>query len=108
IMVRRLSGFVEGDAADPENASVVLTVEAGSLAVVDDDSEKDRTEIEKEMNEHVLQVAEHPAIEFKSRIVAAKPAGERAFDLVVKGDLALHGTTRELRIPVRLEVRDDG
>lgn len=107
LMVRRLSGTVLADPADLAAASVVLEIEAASLAVVDDDSAGDRVEIEREMNEHVLEVGKHPTIRFESRKVEATPTLAGAFDLVVQGDLSLHGKTRRIRVPGRLEVRPD-
>jgi polyisoprenoid-binding protein YceI len=107
IMVRRLSGTVDADPSDLASASVVLEIEAGSLAVVDDDSAKDRDEIEKEMNEHVLDVAVHPTIRFDGRKVESTPTVDGNFDVVVAGELTLHGTQRRIRIPGRLEIRED-
>jgi polyisoprenoid-binding protein YceI len=107
LMVRRLAGTLAASVEDLANGSVVVEIEAGSLAVVDDDSAKDRAEIEREMNDHVLEVARHPAIRFESRKVEATATLDGAFDLVVHGDLTLHGKTRRIRVPGRLEVRPE-
>jgi len=107
MMVRRLSGSVLADPADLASASVVLEMDAGSLAVVDDDSAKDRAEIEREMNEHVLEVSKHPTIRFDGRKVESTPTVDGAFDLVVSGELSLHGKLRRIRVPGRLTVRED-
>jgi polyisoprenoid-binding protein YceI len=107
IMVRRLSGTVLADPGDLESASVVLEIDAGSLAVVDDDSAKDRAEIEREMNEHVLEVSKHPTIRFDGRKVRSTPTVDGAFDVVVSGELLLHGKLRRIAVPGRLQVRED-
>lgn len=107
IMVRRLSGTILADAGDLTSASVVLEIDAASLTVVDDDSAKDRAEIEREMNEHVLEVSKHPTIRFDGRKVQSTPTVDGAFDLVVQGELSLHGMLRRIRVPGRLTVRED-
>jgi hypothetical protein len=42
LMVQKLAGSIEADPADLAHASLVLRIESGSLAVVDDESQKDR------------------------------------------------------------------
>jgi polyisoprenoid-binding protein YceI len=107
LMVGKLGGSIEADVADLAHASLVLRMESGSLAVVDDESQKDRPAIEKEMNEHVLEVARFPAIEFKSRSVAVKSMQGEVGTVEITGDLALHGQTRSIRVPARVEIRGE-
>jgi polyisoprenoid-binding protein YceI len=108
ITVRELAGRLDVDTKDLPKSSVTITVEAGSLAVVDDPSAKDRAGIEKEMNEHVLEVARFPAIEFKSRSVEVRSRAGEIVEMVVEGDLALHGVTRRIRAPCHVELREQG
>ena len=82
-------------------------MQAGSLAVVDDESRDDRQAIEREMNENVLAVARHPEITFRSASVEAKPLSPGVFDVRIAGDLALHGVARRITVPARLEIRED-
>jgi polyisoprenoid-binding protein YceI len=107
LMVRRFSGRVEADPGDLAHSSVELEVDAGSLAVVDDDSQGDRAAIEKEMNENVLEAGRNATIGFKSLAVRASAAAEGTYDLLIEGELALHGTSRKLRVPARLELRGE-
>jgi polyisoprenoid-binding protein YceI len=107
LTVRTLDGSIEADPADLAHGSLVLRIEAGSLAVVDDESQKDRPAIEKEMNEHVLEVARFPAIEFKSRGVEVKSMNGEVGTVEITGDLALHGQTRPIRVPARIEIHGE-
>ncbi len=106
LMVRRFSGTVERSVA-PETWTLALEVEAGSLAVVDDESQKDRPEIEKEMNAKVLEVGRYPAIRFgatKTDVGALEGDG-RTVD--VEGDLEIRGRTKRVRIPVKLALHGE-
>jgi len=106
LMVGKLAGQLAVDARDFTKSSVSITVQSASLAVVDDDSAKDRAEIEKEMNDHVLETARFPAIEFTSRSVEIRSRTKDVLEAVVEGDLALHGVVRRIRVPCRIELRD--
>jgi polyisoprenoid-binding protein YceI len=106
LMVRRFSGTVERGVA-PETWALALEVEAGSLAVVDDESQKDRPEIEKEMNANVLEVAKYPSIRFdvKAADVGSLEGDGKTVD--VDGDLAIHGRTKRVRIPVKVALHGE-
>jgi polyisoprenoid-binding protein YceI len=107
LMVRRLSGSVVADLGDLPHSSVTLNVEAGSLAVVDDESQKDRDAIEKEMNDSVLQVARFPGIVFQSQVIEARSSSADVFEIQIEGDLTLHGVTRRIRVPAHLEAHGE-
>ncbi len=107
LMVQKLAGTIEADLAELAHATLVLRIAAGSLAVVDDESQKDRPAIEKEMNEHVLEVAKFPAIEFKSRSVEVKSIKGEVGTVEITGDLTLHGQTRPIRVPARVEIHGE-
>src|SRR5262245_22358850 len=55
LVVRRLAGEVEFDAAIPDATSLRLSVPADSLAVLDNISETDRQEIERKTRQEVLE-----------------------------------------------------
>ena len=74
------------------------------MQVIDKDSQDDREKIESATREKVLEVARFPTIEFKStRVVIAKAPGG-AITAQVTGDLSLHGKTRSITIPAKLEL----
>ena len=96
------------DAADPARGSVELTVQAGSLEVVDEGADADdRAAVEKNMDAEVLEVEDHPRIVFRSRKVEVLDTLAGGHVLRVSGDLSLHGKTRRIRLDVTL-TRADG
>jgi len=102
------SGEVHFDPDRPEAASLVLTVAAGSLRVLDSgESAADRREIEATMlGDRVLGVEAYPQIVFRSRGVDAIRPTATGWELLLTGTLALHGVERALAFPVRLVVDD--
>jgi polyisoprenoid-binding protein YceI len=95
IGIRKFSGeaqFVDGTLA---NASVQITVDAGSLAVVDKVPEKDKPEIEQTMLGEVLEASRYPEITFQSTNIAATRVVEGRYRVRIVGDLTLHGVTRK-------------
>lgn len=87
-------------------ASLLMLVEAGSLAVVGDASEKDRLEIERATREDVLEVARYPEIVFMSESVSADQIGEGRYRARITGSLSLHGVTRDQLIDAHVTVND--
>jgi polyisoprenoid-binding protein YceI len=103
-------GRIEADAADLSRSSVSLTFEAGALRVTGKgDPPEDVPKVQEAMiGPKVLDAPRFAQIVFTSRKVTGKPAGASGFDLQVEGDLALHGATRPLTIPVHVEKAADG
>jgi polyisoprenoid-binding protein YceI len=87
-----------------EQASLLLMVQAGSLSVTGDASEKDRREIERAMREDVLEIARYPEIVFMSTGISANRTGEGQYRAKIKGNLSLHGVTLERSIEAQLTV----
>lgn len=90
-----------------EDASLLLLVQAGSLAVVNRVSDKDRREMERGMREDVLEIARYPEIVFMSAKIAAQRAAEGQYRVRIDGNLSLHGVTRAHRIEADVWVNDD-
>jgi polyisoprenoid-binding protein YceI len=102
IAIRNFAGEAEYDPAAPEKASLKVRIRADSLQVTDDISSKDRNEIEKTMNEKVLEVSKFPEITFESTGVS-----EREGQLSMQGILSLHGETKSLPIAARVMLLGD-
>jgi len=83
--------FVPGTFA---NASLKLTINVRSLAVVNDVKEKDRQEIERMMQGEVLESDKYPEIVFESSNIALTRLGEGRYRARVIGALTLHGVTQ--------------
>jgi polyisoprenoid-binding protein YceI len=105
IVVQRLSGEIFTHPDDLAHSTLFLEVDAASLAVVDNESEDDRVVIEREMNGKVLESARFPRITFRSSSVEARRKGD-VVELKVRGDLSLHGSSREVELPAILEFQD--
>jgi len=52
----------------------------------------------------VLEPAKYPEIVFKSTSVSGKALAANQYDLQIKGDLTLHGVTRQIEIPTKVTI----
>jgi len=91
-----------------EDASVLMLVQAGSLAVVNKVSDKDRSEMERGMREDVLEVARYPEVVFMSTKVSAQRTAEGQYRARINGNLSLHGVTRDHLVNARVTVNGSG
>lgn len=88
------------------SASLLLLVQANSLAVVNKVSDKDKREIERGLREDVLEVARYPEIVFMSTQVAAQRTAVGQYQTRINGNLSLHGVMREQQINAQVTVSD--
>ena len=100
-------GLVSIDSTDVTRCGLRITARSTALAVIDPGEDADkRARIEKDMHEKVLAADEFPLISFSEvRFVPEKPApafGSHRGELTVA--LTLHGVTREIRIPVTIDL----
>jgi polyisoprenoid-binding protein YceI len=92
------TGSVVVDTKDPARSSVTLDIEAGSLRVVEGTggvkplTDSDRADIEATMREKILSTDRHPAITFRSTVVAGSPDS-----FTVDGELTVLGTSRPVQ-----------
>jgi polyisoprenoid-binding protein YceI len=107
IAARDFSGRIEFAPEALEAASLTLIVKAASLAVQNDVSDKDRSEIERTMKDNVLQVQQFPEIRFESRQVSGMRMGEGLYVAKIEGDLSLHGVTRLQAITAQVVPGDE-
>lgn len=101
--IRDFSGEARWDPAAPQQASLRLRVRAVSLTVENDTSDKDRREMERAMQQEVLESARYPEIVFESSAASMNGNGRVQID----GNLTLHGVTRQQRVPAQLAVTGD-
>jgi len=87
-----------------ESASLLMLVQANSLAVVNKISDKDKREMERGMREDVLEVARYPEVVFMSTKVAANRTAEGRYGARINGSLSLHGVTRDHQINAQVTV----
>ena len=90
-----------------DQARLVLKIKAGSLAVTDNISDKDRRELERTMNQEVLETARYPEILYESTQASASKAGDGQFFVSLLGALTLHGVTNTQAISTQVSLTGD-
>ncbi len=84
-------------------SSLHMVIQAASLTVTDDISDKDRREIERRMHDEVLEADTYPEIVFEcSRVSSVQKLGEGLYMVALDGELSLHGVTRTQRVSTRV------
>lgn len=106
IAVRGFGGDVRCVPDTLASASLLLLVQADSLAVVNKVSEKDRREMERRMREDVLDIARYPEIVFMSTKVSVNQIAADRYQVRIDGNLSLHGVTREQPIYAQVTVNE--
>ncbi len=109
VTASRLRGRVFAAADDLSRCLVTLVFETAALRVQEKgEPAGDAPKVQAAMlGPQVLDVSRFPTVTFESRSVTGKPAAEGAYDLDITGDLSLHGVTRSVALPLRVEVRGD-
>src|SRR5947208_8689242 len=88
-------------------AALEITVKTGSLVETGAAfTEQQKGIIKKELDELVLETAKYPEIVFRSTKIAGKAAGG-AFDVIIEGNLTLHGVTKPITIPAHVSLTGD-
>jgi len=107
IAVRDFNGEVVFSPESPGDSSLRLDVRADSLEVTDDISSKDRREMERAMNEDVLESARYPRIVYESSSVFLTSAGEGRYRASINGNLSLHGVTETQPVSAQVTLTGD-
>jgi len=102
IAVRDISGQVRFDPDNLEAGAMWIAMKANSLSVQDDISAKDIKDMERLMNQDVLETAKFPGIVYEAPSISVKKLGDSLYAAAPNGNLTLHGVTRELPIDVRV------
>jgi len=105
----RLQGEVRAAADDLSRSLVTLTFETGALRVEEKgEPAGDAAKVQEVMvGPHVLDATRFPTVTFKSKTVTGRIAGSNAYDLNITGELSLHGVTRSVSLPLRVEISAD-
>jgi polyisoprenoid-binding protein YceI len=90
-----------------EQSSLRIVIHAASLTVTDDIREKDREEINRAMQQDVLESDSYPDIVYEGSRMTASKIGEGQYWGTLNGELTLHGVTRSLPVPVRISLSGD-
>jgi polyisoprenoid-binding protein YceI len=78
-----------------------IRIQADSLEVIDDISEKDKEEIHRKMSEEVLEMDRFPEILYECSRVSGSGSGDRYW-VALNGELTLHGVTKSVPISARV------
>jgi polyisoprenoid-binding protein YceI len=105
--IRDMAGSMEFVPETLEKASLTLTINVGSLEIMDEVSSLDRREIERVMFDEVLEKNAYPRVEYKSSRVSASKTGENVFRVHVNGDLTFHGITRGVGLEAQVAAGED-
>ena len=106
IAAKNISGTIKLDEAAIERSSVSFKVESTSLTVVDPGvDEKELREVQEAMeSERVLDAQRHREITFTSTTIAQAKSTTGRYELVLMGELNLHGVTRNISLPVHVQI----
>jgi polyisoprenoid-binding protein YceI len=94
--------FVDSEAIEKSSLRIVIRSEA--LTVTDDMSEKDRQEINRRMQQEVLESDSYSEIIYECNKVSASKSGEGQYWAALNGDLTMHGVQRTQVVSARISV----
>ncbi len=105
IQVKGIAGRVDWDPAAPASSRFVLEVDAASLTVADEElGEKDRAQVQSDMETQALALPQNPKIVFESTEVRVEKSEESSRRLKLRGTLSLRGVTKPVEVPLTLNV----
>jgi polyisoprenoid-binding protein YceI len=107
IGIRTFTGEVDFSADAVQAGGFRLNLKSNSLGVLDDISDKDRREIEKMMNEQVLEASRYPDIVYEAPNVTIARIDGSLFSATLAGALSFHGVTHDQSITARVAVFDE-
>lgn len=102
--IRGLVGDVTLREDTLEEASLILRVDASSIQLTDDISERDRREIERNMHQDVLETDRYPEIMFVTNRIDVIDRKDSPYTVNLEGNLTLHGQTRAHSIAAKVSM----
>ena len=93
IGIRNFSGDVHFSPEALQGSEFHLNIKAASLSVQDDIPDKDRREIERLMNEQVLETTKYPEIVYHAPAISITKLGDSLYSAALDGTLNFHGVT---------------
>jgi polyisoprenoid-binding protein YceI len=100
--IRDFSGEMQFDPDKLEAGGFRLVIKSASLSVQNDISDKDLREIERLMNQEVLETAKFPEIVYETTSISISRMTDMLCSATLNGKLTLHGVTRNQTIVVRV------
>jgi polyisoprenoid-binding protein YceI len=102
IGVRDINGEMKFDPDKLEAGSMWIAMKASSLSVQDDISAKDIKEMERLMNQEVLETAKFPGILYEAPTISVTKLGDSLYWATLNGSLTLHSVARVTPISARV------
>ena len=102
IGIEKFSGEVDFNPETNEASDFRLAIQAASLAVRDDVSDKDRREIERIMKDEVLEVSKYPEITYVAPEISVSRMDLALYSATMNGRVSFHGTSRVQRVTARI------
>ena len=102
IGIRMFSGEVDFDPEALDAAGFRITIQAASLEVLDDISERDRREMERLMKGDVLGAGKYPEITYEGSEIALTKVDSGLYSVDMIGTLSFRGVTRNQAITARI------
>jgi polyisoprenoid-binding protein YceI len=102
IGIRDFSGELQFNSEKLEARSFRLAIKSASLSVQNDISDKDLREIERLMNQEVLETSKFPEILYEAATISVTKMAAMLCSATLNGNLTLHGVTRNQAIVVRV------
>jgi len=107
IAIREFRGEVTFAPDVPSESSLKFIVDPRSLCVTDDVNDKDRREIERQIQEDVLESQSYPQIIFESGAISTEKMFAAQYRANISGRLSLHGVTRAVAIAAQVIAGED-
>jgi polyisoprenoid-binding protein YceI len=102
IGIRDFSGEMQFNPDKLEAGGFRLVIKSASLSVQNDISDKDLREMERLMNQEVLETAKFPEIVYEATIISVTKMADMLCSATLNGKLTMHGVTRNQTIVVRV------
>ena len=102
--IREFEGEVQLAADSLEGAGLRLKINAASLYVQDEISDKDRREMERMMNREVLETQRFPEVVYECSSVTGAQTGPGQYTVKLNGQLTMHGVTRNQPVDARVNI----
>ncbi len=107
IAIRDFAGTFQLVPESIEKSSFGLTIKADAMEVTDQISEKDRQEIQRIMQQDVMEMQRYPEVKFASTSLTANKVVENWYRIMLTGKLLLHGVTKDQVIDAQLRILDE-
>ena len=102
IGIRSFSGEVEFAPGSLDAGALRIAIQAASLEVLDDVSDKDRREMERVMKNDVLEISRYPEIAFQASAISVTRLDTSLYAATLAGALTFRGVTRNQPLSARI------